>query len=125
MTYNPQGVTKGVRIAKQGKNTSQLGYHRDSQTNHTTGYQCKGQGYPTVILDFKSENGLHPTQKPVALLEYLIRTYTNEGETVLDFTIGSGSTGVAAMNTVRKFIGIEMDDGYYDVAVKRIKESAK
>lgn len=120
MTYNPQGVTKGVRIAKQGKNTSQLGYHRDSQTNHTTGYQCKGQGYPTVILDFKSENGLHPTQKPVALLEYLIKTYTNEGETLLDFTQGSGSTGVAAVNTGRKYIGIEMDNHYFNISKERI-----
>ena len=120
MTYNPQGVTKGVRIAKQGKNTSQLGYHRDSQTNHTTGYQCKGQGYPTVILDFKSENGLHPTQKPVALLEYLIRTYTNEGETVLDFTQGSGSTGIASLNTGRKYIGVEMDNHYFNISKERI-----
>ena len=82
---------------------------------------------PQSIIEFYKRDGvsLHPTQKPVALLEYLIRTYTNEGETVLDFTMGSGSTGVAAMNTGRKFIGIEMDDGYYDVAVKRIKESTK
>lgn len=64
--------------------------------------------------------GLHPTQKPVALMEYLIKTYTNEGETVLDFAAGSGSTGVACANTGRRFIGIELDDKYFDVAKNRI-----
>ena len=65
----------------------------------------------------------HPTQKPVDLLEYLIKTYTNEGETVLDFTAGSGSTGVACMNTNRNFIGIELDEGYFEIAKKRIEEA--
>jgi site-specific DNA-methyltransferase (adenine-specific) len=64
----------------------------------------------------------HPTQKPVALMEYLIKTYTNEGETVLDFTMGSGTTGVAAKNLGRKFIGIEMDEGYFDIASKRMEQ---
>ena len=63
---------------------------------------------------------MHPTQKPVALLEYLIRTYTNEGETVLDFSQGSGSTGVAAVNTGRKYIGVEMDDHYFNISKERI-----
>ena len=63
---------------------------------------------------------LHPTQKPVALLEYLIKTYTNENETVLDNCMGSGSTGIACLNSNRNFIGIELDKSYYDVAVKRI-----
>ena len=71
--------------------------------------------------DDKKNGFLHPTQKPVALLEYLIRTYTNEGETVLDFTMGSGSTGVACVNTGRKFIGIELDKGYFDIAKERIE----
>ena len=76
---------------------------------------------PTSLIDFKSESKtLHPTQKPVALMEYLIKTYTNENETVLDFTMGSGSTGVAAGNTNRNFIGIEMDDNYFDIATERI-----
>ena len=66
---------------------------------------------------------LHPTQKPVALMEYLIKTYTNEGETVLDFTMGSGTTGVAAKNLNRNFIGIEMDEGYFDIAKERIASS--
>ena len=66
---------------------------------------------------------LHPTQKPVALLEYLIRTYTNEGDTVLDFTMGSGTTGVACVKTGRNFIGIEIDEGYFAIAEKRIEEA--
>ena len=80
-----------------------------------------------MILDFNNENNVgskvHPTQKPVALMEYLIKTYTNEGETVLDFTMGSGSTGVAAKNLNRNFIGIELDQGYFDIAEKRINEA--
>ena len=68
----------------------------------------------------ESTRGLHPTQKPVALLEYLVKTYTKEGETVLDFTMGSGSTGVACLNTNRKFVGIELDEKYFDTAINRI-----
>ena len=77
---------------------------------------------PQSIIEFYKRDGksLHPTQKPVALLEYLIKTYTQEGETVLDFTMGSGSTGVACLNTNRKFIGIEMDEGYFNIAKDRI-----
>ena len=78
---------------------------------------------PTNILEFKKVKGtVHPTQKPVALMEYLIKTYTNEGETVLDFTMGSGTTGVACKNLGRKFIGIEMDEGYFDIASKRMEQ---
>ena len=80
--------------------------------------------YPETIVEFNIRadgRKLHPTQKPVALMEYLIKTYTNDGETVLDFTMGSGSTGVACTNTNRKFIGIERDDKYFDISVKRIK----
>ena len=79
--------------------------------------------YPRSIQVFSSDkqkSKLHPTQKPVALMEYLIKTYTNEGETVLDFTCGSGSTGVAAKNLNRAFIGIELDEGYFDIAKDRI-----
>ena len=78
---------------------------------------------PRSIQRFSRERGLHPTQKPVALMEYLIKTYTNEGETVLDFTMGSGTTGVAAKNLNRKFIGIEMDEGYFNIAKERIEKS--
>ena len=83
-------------------------------------------GYPSTILEFsKEETPHHPTQKPVALMEYLIKTYTNEGETVLDFTAGSFTTGVACVNLDRKFIGIEMDEGYFEIGVNRIKESIR
>ena len=85
------------------------------------------QYYPTNILDFPNcankKYLVHPTQKPVALMEYLIRTYTNEGESVLDFTMGSGTTGVACKNLGRDFIGIELDQGYYDIAQQRIGEA--
>jgi site-specific DNA-methyltransferase (adenine-specific) len=85
--------------------------------------------YPRRISDVPSEGNdwPHPTQKPVALMEYLIRTYTNEGEVVLDFTMGSGTTGVAAMNTGRRFIGIEREESYFTIAEQRImaaKEAA-
>jgi site-specific DNA-methyltransferase (adenine-specific) len=76
------------------------------------------------VLHFASEGKtVHPTQKPVALLEYLIRTYTNEGDTVLDNTMGSGSTGVACANTGRRFVGIEKDPAYFDIACERIEHA--
>ena len=84
--------------------------------------------HPKSILEISNANQkgkVHPTQKPVALMEYLIRTYTNEGETVLDFTCGSGTTGVACVNTARDFIGIELDQGYFDIAQQRIAEATK
>lgn len=84
--------------------------------------------YPRSIQKFSSDTQkckLHPTQKPVALLEYLIKTYTNEGETVLDNCMGSGSTGEACLRTNRKFIGIEKDDKYFDIAYNRINEYIK
>lgn len=78
---------------------------------------------PEGSVDKVRKGSLHPTQKPVDLLEYLVKTYTNEQETVLDFTMGSGSTGVACLNTGRKFIGIEMDDKYFEIAKNRILEN--
>jgi site-specific DNA-methyltransferase (adenine-specific) len=78
---------------------------------------------PSSWQKFNTEVGLHPTQKPVALMEYLIRTYTNEGDTVLDNCMGSGTTGIACANTGRKFIGIERDPGYFDIAQKRIADA--
>lgn len=84
--------------------------------------------YPETIIEYSSraeKRGLHPTQKPVALLEYLIKTYTNEEMTILDNCMGSGSTGVAAVNTNRRFIGIEKDDNYFEIAQKRIGEAIK
>lgn len=83
-----------------------------------------GDRLPTRVLEFKQQRGLHPTQKPVALMEYLIRTYTNEGDTVLDNCMGSGTTGVACVNTGRRFIGMEMDAGYFATAQGRIAAAA-
>ena len=85
-----------------------------------------GKKYKSNILEYKKDyNGYHPTQKPVALLEDLIKTYSNEGDTVLDFTMGSGSTGVAAVNTNRKFIGFELDPDYFKIAQERINQAAE
>ena len=81
----------------------------------------KFTNYPTDEIRTKKEKTKHPTGKPVALMEYLIRTYTHERETVLDFTMGSGTTGVACQNLNRSFIGIEMDDGYFAIAKNRIE----
>ena len=84
----------------------------------------KGEKFKSNVFEYKKDySGFHPTQKPVALLEDLIKTYTNEGETVLDFTAGSFSTGVACVNTGRSFIGIEMDENYFNIGVNRVQES--
>jgi len=121
-TYQPIKTLRDKPI-KKGKNEAEFGAVPLRGT-------CKDKGkiysdkYPTTAtsLDFSVRvgRGMHPTQKPVALMEYLIKTYTNEGETVLDFTMGSGTTGVACKNLGRKFIGIELDQGYFDIAEKRI-----
>jgi len=80
-----------------------------------------GERNPISVLEYKQEKGLHPTQKPVKLCEYLIKTYTNEGDIVLDNCMGSGTTAIACMNTNRNFIGFEIDKGYYDIILERIK----
>ena len=117
MTYNPQGLSECNKVCK-GKSHSD---HRPSTKTQADYIQTK-TGYPKSIIEFKSDSAkTHPTQKPVALMEYLIKTYTNESETVLDFTMGSGTTGVAAKNLNRKFIGIEMDENYFKIAQERIK----
>lgn len=83
-----------------------------------------GKKYNSNVLEFKKDyEGLHPTQKPLALFEYLIKTYTNEGDTVLDNVMGSGTTGVACKNLNRNFIGIELDDKYFEIAKRRISEA--
>jgi len=123
VTYFPQ-MTLGVARKKGGYPVS-----REVSVNAGAPAAYNDSYYPKSILDFSvagnSDSRLHPTQKPVALMEYLIRTYTNPGEVVLDFTMGSGTTGVAAANTGRKFIGIERDPGYFDVAVKRTREAVE
>ena len=86
------------------------------------GYKYKVLRHPSTIQKHNVQVGLHPTQKPVSLMEYMIKTYTNEGETVLDFTMGSGTTGVAAKKLNRNFIGIEIDENYFEIAKKRIND---
>jgi site-specific DNA-methyltransferase (adenine-specific) len=115
--YNPQGLIEVNKTTKQGsKVTDNVGGGVRSKS-----YTQTHTNYPRNILEFsKDRPSVHPTQKPVALMEYLIKTYTNESETVLDFTMGSGTTGVACKNLDRKFIGIEMDDKYFNVAKERI-----
>ena len=119
--YIPQ-KTKGKMRAKGGGKQF-VGIYGDNEKDKITETYQSDEYHPTNILRFQNASRvgkLHPTQKPVALMEYLIRTYTQEGETVLDFTAGSFSTGVACINTNRKFIGIEMDDTYFDIGSKRI-----
>ena len=124
MTYNKQFREGRPYISKQTKG------HGEYSCNikpHTT--INDGRHNPCSVLqipaDNKMELGLHPTQKPVALMEYLIRTYTHEGETVLDSTMGSGTTGVACVNTGRAFIGIERDETYFAIAEKRIADAER
>ena len=121
-TYNPQGLIE-----------TEVSNFRPNHFKYKKGEKIYGEqkehsvkssytNYPDNILIFSNPNSksLHPTQKPIALMEYLIKTYTNEGETVLDFTMGSGSIGVAAKQTGRSFIGIEQDENYFNIASERI-----
>lgn len=122
--YNAQ-LTEGKAIRRTaGKAPQSTNYGHFESVGGDSGTTRQ----PTTILQVSSGRSpnartVHPTQKPVALMEYLIRTYTNEGDTVLDNTMGSGTTGVAAANTGRKFIGIERDDKYFAIAQKRIEDA--
>lgn len=123
IAYYPQMTKRDCPIKGTGEKarTSVVGGKKTRQTAKTYEYK-----YPTTLLRYPWHNrgtNFHPTQKPVPLLEYLIRTYTQEGETVLDNTMGSGSTGVACVNTNRNFIGIELDEHYFQVAQSRIEEA--
>ena len=131
-TYNPimEKAKRNSSGNKGNKKTISGNVQNYTLDIENSNYVDSGLRYPSMILNFSSQsrevnnvNRLHPTQKPVALLEYLIKTYTNESETVLDFTMGSGSTGVACVNTGRKFIGMELDKQYFDIAVNRIAET--
>ena len=117
-TYNPQGLVKlESPVLRKGRDKG-ANYGKSEKDSYR-----KATGYPRDILEIPSEGKtIHPTQKPVALFEYLIKTYTNPGELVLDNCMGSGTTAIACMNTGRNFIGFEMDKGYYDIACKRIEE---
>ena len=119
-TYNPQfeeGKPYTKKAVTNGDGRNYGNFDRVGQVSVND-----GKRYPRSVVKFSNDNhgSIHPTQKPVALLEYLIRTYTNEGEAVLDFSQGSGSTGVAAVNTGRKYIGVEMDDHYFNISKDRI-----
>lgn len=118
-TYNPQ-MRKGYKPYenKNGTYSKNYGCQKDVITI------SNGERYPIDILEFsRDKQKLHPTQKPIALIEFLIKTYTNEGDIVLDNCMGSGTTGVACINTNRKFIGIELNEDYYAIANERIKQS--
>ena len=120
MEYNPQDLIYKPRTVKKtdGGSSSE---HRPNRKVRVVKFTSEYTNYPKRILEFKKDkNKKHPTQKPVELMEYLIKTYTNENETVLDFTMGSGSTGVACVNTNRNFIGIEQDGNYFEIAKERI-----
>ncbi|GEK28668.1 methyltransferase [Furfurilactobacillus siliginis] len=120
-TYNPQKTKGSPYYHKATKNRSGSNY---SSTSKSTDTKSDGDRYPRDIIKFNNviRNISHPTQKPVPLLEYLIKTYTNENETVLDNCMGSGSTGVACVNTKRSFIGMELDDEYFKIASSRIED---
>ena len=120
-TYNPQ-YEKGMpyRITRDKKDRN---YEITVTVMKETTTINEGVRLPKRIIRCKQERGLHPTQKPVALFEYLIKTYTNEGETVLDNTMGSGTTGVACKNLNRNFIGIELDEKYFEIARNRIESA--
>lgn len=129
-TYNPQLVDKPAENIRPSTAKRKQADNYGTMTKESVRTIPVDKSYPNEILKFRGCFGdkgksLHPTQKPVPLLEYLIKTYTNEGETVLDFTMGSGTTGVAWINTGRNFIGIEKDDKYFEIAKKRIIESIK
>lgn len=131
--YNPQGL---VRINKTCSNSKSAGggnvrgnvaesSGKGSLRTAGASYVQEFTNYPRNVVEFGLDEKIkiHPTQKPVALMEYLIRTYTNPGDTVLDNCMGSGTTGVACINTDRNFIGMEMDSGYFEIAKRRIEEA--
>ena len=131
ITYNPQMTKRekplNTKNWKMDKRKSENGNF--SSNSNKESKKIYKEKYPVSVLDFhksaaecNNTKRVHPTQKPVALFEYLIKTYTNEGETVLDNCIGSGTTAIACLNTNRNFIGFELDKGYFDIATKRIEE---
>tara|TARA_B100000123_G_C25716108_1_gene422246 strand:+ start:687 stop:1511 length:825 start_codon:yes stop_codon:yes gene_type:complete len=130
MTYNPQGLIEKSVIKKNNAkrlgnflhNPEHLG--KGNKLLHDSEYEQKYTNYPSEIIEFSlDKNNIHPTQKPIALMEYLIKTYSNENEIVLDNCMGSGTTGVACKNTNRNFIGIELEKKYFDKAKERISET--
>jgi site-specific DNA-methyltransferase (adenine-specific) len=123
-TYNPQMEERGKPRNKGTRQNLSVNSFLGSGVIDTRSFN--NLYYPKSVLKISNANKkgkVHPTQKPVALMEYLIKTYTNEGETVLDFTMGSGTTGVAAKNLIRDFIGIELDETYFNIAKDRIENA--
>lgn len=123
MTYNPQGIIsagiKKISAVKHGRTMGARPNQIGREYEAFTGFPCNVLEYANIT----GKSAIHPTQKPVALLEYLIKTYTNEGDVVLDNCMGSGSTGVACANTGRHFIGMEKDDKYFEIAKQRINNA--
>lgn len=133
ITYNPQKTQR--EKPRDRRNESQRAIynsaHRSFNSKQVTTQKIYTDKFPLSVITVSAQaaecnntNRLHPTQKPLALLEYLVRTYTNEGDTVLDFTMGSGTTGHACVNTGRNFIGIEKEQNYYDIASARLERAA-
>lgn len=125
MVYNPQGLIPFNKITRRGnqKNKENTFWRPSIQDN--SNFQ-EYTNYPRNYIEFSYQTkAVHPTQKPVDLMEYLIKTYTNENETVLDFTMGSGTTGVACKNLNRNFIGIELEEKYFNIAKERINNTVK
>lgn len=118
-TYNPQGlqVIENPRTMRKKWKAAESVYHADTLMNE---YTPRFKNYPKNVLRFDTERGLHPTQKPVPLMEYLIKTYTNPGEIVLDNCMGSGTTAVACIRTGRNFLGYELDVDYHRLALARV-----
>lgn len=129
-TYNPQKlVHNGKKVTNKIGETAKFSYTQVGKSNlKPLEYNDDGTRYPIQVLKINHDNLreiLHPTQKPVALLEYLIKTYTNENMVVLDNCMGSGSTGIACINTNRKFVGIELNKEYFNIACERIYNATR
>ena len=130
VTYTPRGAYMKYNPQKtSGKSYTQVsGRQSDNwKGGKVSGFKTVNTGdrHPTTVQKWTRDRGLHPTQKPVAMLEWLVKTYTNQNDTVLDPFMGSGSTGVACVNIKRNFIGIELDEQYFEIAKKRIEEATE
>ena len=123
--YNPQKTKLDKPYTHKNRSVKSDNFGSNGSNYDENGYTVYTHSFPKSIQRFSKDNGgkgVHPTQKPVALMEYLIKTYTNENELVLDFTMGSGTTGVACKNLNRNFIGIELDEGYFNITKERIEK---
>ena len=128
ITYNPQELSRDIAKVLARRSKWERTLKAERRLNHiqmAENYEQEFTNYPKSIIDFptKRNDVLHPTEKPIKLFEYLVRTYTNAGETVLDICMGSGTTGVAAIQTGRNFIGIEKEQKYFEIAIRRIAQA--